>query len=64
MVEAGVVALQVVEERADRVAGVEGAGGAQRLVSRLVDVIQNELARPHLNRAEAALSSCPSTHDP
>ena len=58
-VEASTVALQVVEECVDGKVGVEGARGAKRLVPRLVNVVQDELMRPHLDRADTALVLCP-----
>ena len=49
----------MVEDRADRDAGVEGAGDAQLLDPHRLDVGQGEFTRLHLNGADAALVGRP-----
>ena len=61
--EAGSILLEVDKDRAERDAGVEGAGDAQLLDPRRFDVGQDEVALPHLDGADAALVVRPRRPD-
>ena len=54
-VETGSILLEVVKYRADCDAGIEGAGDAQLFNPHRFDVVQDEVAHPHLDGADAAL---------